>query len=219
MKSLYNFGASHAAGYGANTSYSKIISERLGTKHVELARAGSSTEHLLMTLQLNARHISTDDAVLIQLQPHYMHTLHYDARYDDRLYHYNAMTLLDREPDSDFVYGLKLYKTFVNTPVDQLLHYLIHINSIFDIIDKLDCKKFIFFDHIFRFPETSIQIILQLIDMVKSRDIADREIYTDFARALPFDDKYSKLSDGSMDNIHFNDRVHTEWAQYILTKL
>jgi hypothetical protein len=225
MKTLYNFGASHAAGWGSKRSYSRIIADKFKLQYQDLAMAGSSTEYLLMSLQTHADKITDNDIVLIQLQPHFIHTTHYDSRlgYDKRhpsgLYNYSSMTLLDAEPDSEFVYGMKLYKTFVQTPEDLLFHYLIHINAIFDLIKEIPGTKFVFFDHIFRFPRITVPVVEQLESVLKANNVADSVIYTDFAKSVDVPDRYARLKNGEVDGIHFNESVHEKWADYILSKI
>lgn len=224
MSKVHNFGSSHSLGWNAKTSYSKIIAKRSDFEWTNYAMAGASLEYILMRLYVAEPEINKDDIVLIQIPGFIQFSMHADARVKSeinqfyKLYHATSLTLLDDEPECDFIYGLKYYKSMVQTKEDQALHYYIQLRSLIEFAKNLPCKKFMFFCEKPPKPDTTIFLLKQLYERVNS-NIVDDNTLVEYAKSLPFDDIHSCDKNGNVDTGHFNEKVHTFWANYILGKL
>jgi hypothetical protein len=224
MNKVYNFGSSHSLGWNAKTSYSKIIAKRLDYEWNNHAMAGASLEYILMKLYIAEPMITKDDIVLIQIPGFLQFSMHADPRIKSetnqfyKLYHATSYTLLDQEPECDFIYGLKYYKSIVQNKDDQALHYYIQLRSLIKAVQDLPCKYFMFFCEKPEQPETTIFLLNQLYERSKS-ELIDSINFVDFAKSLTFEDKYTVDESGNIDKGHYNEKVHTMWANYIMKKL
>lgn len=218
MKTVYNFGASHSIGWNSTTSYSKLIAEDLGYEFNNQAMAGASLQYILMKLVLVIEQIKKDDIVLIQLPTQIEASMHADPRTKKkRIFHYSSMTHLANEPESDFTYGLKFYKSMVQTKNDHALHYLINLHAIQNIIKTLPCKYFAFLDQTPKLNDIDLSYAVQLRELPYA--VIDEKEFGSFAREIDDADKFGKWEDGSTDTGHYNEKVHRPWAEYIKSKL
>jgi len=225
MTSLYNFGSSHSIGWNCSTSYSKILAQQYSADWIDHGHAGCSPEHLLMLMQLHDYRIKQEDIVLIQLSPTPHTSIHIDPRsdivghenYRYYFYSYRSMTELDSQQEDDFIYALKAYKTFVNTPEDQWLHYLVYLNSVIARIRELPCRVFAFFDQPLPDLNQAAEPVAQLYNNIITEVESTLNALTleEFAKALTSCDIYARNSDGSLDAAHYNEDVHAQWANYI----
>lgn len=221
---VFNFGSSHSLGWNNETSYSKIIAQRLGYAWDNHAMAGSSLEYILMRLAIAESEITSDDLVLIQLPGRIRYSLHVDPRKTSninqayKLFHYSNMAVLDREPEGDFTYGLKVYKTLVQSDEDYALHAHLDAIAILDKFNQLTARKFIFWDVPIQQPDTSIFMLQQLYTRLNQRN-PQSEQFEIFAMSLNLENPWAINPDGSVDNGHFGTGVHTAWADYIQERL
>lgn len=225
MNRLFNFGSSHSIGWNCSTSYSKILANRHKLEWVDYGHAGASIEHMLMLLQLRASDIRDTDVVLVQLTPTTHTSMCVDPRktipnhenYRYYFYNYRSMTALDREPEDDFIYALKAYKTLVNTEQDQWIHFLIHLTAVVDKLHNIPGKKFVFFDDTLALPDNINSYAHNLFTKLTNKMIKliDSKTLKQFASTINADNIYAVNQDGTLDSSHYNETVHMSWADYI----
>jgi hypothetical protein len=218
MKKLYNLGASHSVGFNSDTSYSKIIAHTKGYEFVNHAMAGASLSYIIMKLLLIRDQIKSDDIVIVQIPSNMSASMHDDPRNNNKdMLQYSNMTSLNKEIECDFIYGLKYFKTIVETKNYQALHYLIYLHSMQSIVSNLPGKKFMFIDSWPNMDQVDLPYAVKLQSIENT--LIDPMTFKEFANNINSNDKYAMHKNGDIDSGHYNINVHGPWADYIWSKL
>lgn len=212
---VYNFGSSHASGYGSDVSYAQYISNTLGAELIDLASPGRCLQHTLAMLISNQKTIETEDVVLVQLR-HLQDTDLFVQDNQDGTYNFLSLYSIgqiEKLADKDLARALEQYKVFIANSEYYAFTHALNTHNIVNTVNLLNCKSFLYFDYPMEAVDVSHPVVKDMVDSAYS-EMIDTLTLSEFMGNLNFDTASNKN-----DKVHFNNQAHKAWAEYILTKL
>ena len=212
---VYNFGSSHASGYGCDVSYAQHISNILNAELIDFASPGRCLHHTLAMLIVNQKKINTEDVVLVQLRHLQDTDLFVQDNHDGT---HNLLSLysigqIEKIADRDLARALEQYKALVANPEYYAFMHALNTRNIVNAVSLLNCRSFLYFDYLLE-KKTVTHPVIKDITSVAYCEMIDQLSLSEFASDLNFD-----TSSNVNDSVHYNNLTHQAWAEYILTKL
>lgn len=223
MPSVYAFGSSHSIGYNhkdwtaskrfASTCYPKVISDTVGGNLIHFGHVGIGVDYVSKQIVSNPfGAIKVDDIAVVQLYGIYGFKTLYEPKFNRTLAAVTQYASLDS----------KAFNVKINTTddVQDFVDYMHHANTIVARCEQLFRKYAIFFCQPLKDKDAMFKRVEGFSQT--ERNVLDRFKYNLTHRIIPITfQEFSKQYEPrfSADGVHFNEEVHKNWANHLLSKM
>jgi hypothetical protein len=211
---IFNYGSSHASGYGIEKGYAGILADSLNGELLDYSSPGRVLEHTLTDLFTTVEEITPDDIVLVQLRA----MRNTDVFYENTTGKYKLLNLYSIQQissisDANYRRALEEYKVFLATDDHYSYKHAHALNGIINTVRGIGAKCFMYWDEPVELNKADNPVVRKLQHAYSSK-----YIFPVTMREYAINNYVSPYVDND-DRNHYNTEVHAGWANIIKDNL